>query len=108
MHAEVLQHPCCGIGDLDAAWIRCAIPSDYQDSIQEETFAVGLSQYDDAILKDLRKVVPNIRQAIMWSCEVWSELDAQIVRNCWRMARILYVTWNVDFALVDEREKNRM
>jgi hypothetical protein len=24
------------------------------------------------------------------------------------MARILPVTWNVDFALVDEREKNRM
>ena len=26
-----------------------------------------LSQYVDATLKDLRKVVPNIRQAIMWS-----------------------------------------
>ena len=51
-----------------------------------------LSQYDDATLKDLRKVVPNIKQAIMWSYEVWSELDAQIVRNCWRMARILPVT----------------
>jgi hypothetical protein len=67
-----------------------------------------LSQYDDATLKDLRKVVPNIKQPIMWSYEVWSELDAQMVRNCWRMARILHVTWNVDFALVDEREKNRM
>jgi hypothetical protein len=48
-------------------------------------------------------VVPNIRQAIMWSYEVWSELDAQIVRNCWRMALILHETWNVDFALVDDR-----
>ena len=67
-----------------------------------------LSQYDDAILKDLRKVVPNLKQGIMWSYEVWSELDAQIVRNCWRMACILPATWNVDFALVDEREKNRM
>ena len=67
-----------------------------------------LSQYDDATLKDLRKVVPNIRQAIMWSYEVWSELDAQIVKNCRRMTRILPATWNVDFALVDEREKNRM
>ena len=28
--------------------------------------------------------------------------------NCWRMARILPTRWNVDFALVDEREKNRM
>jgi hypothetical protein len=44
----------------------------------------------------------------MWSYEVWSELDAQIVKNCWRMAPTLPTTWNVDFALVDEKEKNRM
>jgi hypothetical protein len=25
------------------------------------------SQYDEATLKDLRKVMPNIRQAIMWT-----------------------------------------
>jgi hypothetical protein len=67
-----------------------------------------LSQYDDATLKVSRKVVPNITQAIMWSYEIWSKLDAQIVKNCWRMARILPATWNVNFALVDEREKNRM
>jgi hypothetical protein len=53
-------------------------------------------------------MVPNIKHAIMWSYEVWSELDAQIARFCWRMARILPATWNVDFALVDEREKNIM
>ena len=29
-----------------------------------------LSQYDDATLKDLRKVALNIRQVIMWSYEV--------------------------------------
>ena len=28
--------------------------------------------------------------------------------NCWSIARILPATWNVDFALVDERKKNRM
>ena len=67
-----------------------------------------LLQYDDATLKDLRKVVPNIRHAIMWSYEVRSELDAHVVKNCWRMARILLATWNVDFALVDERENSRM
>ena len=44
----------------------------------------------------------------MWSYEVWSELDANIVRFCWRMARILHATWNIDFALVDEREKSIM
>jgi hypothetical protein len=107
MHAEGLQHPCCGIGDLDAAWIRCAIPFDCQDSIQEDTFAVGFA-VDDATLNDLRKVVPNIRQPIMWSYEIWSELDAQLVMFYWRMVRILPVTWNVDFALVDKRNKNRM
>jgi hypothetical protein len=57
-----------------------------------------LSQYDDATLTDLRKVVLNIGQAIMWSYEVWSELDAQIVKNCWRMARIL-PTWCYDSKL---------
>ena len=31
---------------------------------------------DDATLKDLRKVAPNIKHVIMWSYEVWSELDA--------------------------------
>jgi hypothetical protein len=66
-----------------------------------------MTQYDDATLKDLRKVMPNIKQVIMWSYEVWSELDAQLVRSCLRMARILPTTWDVDFALVDEREKNR-
>jgi hypothetical protein len=63
------------------------------------------SEYDDATLKDLRKVVPNIKHAIMWSYEVWSELDAQIIMFCWRMAHILPATWNVDLALVDERDK---
>ena len=29
-----------------------------------------------ATMKDLRKVVLNITHAIMWSFEVWSELDA--------------------------------
>ena len=51
-----------------------------------------LSQYDDATLNDLRKVVPKIKHAIMWSYEVWSELDAQIIRYCWRMACILPAT----------------
>jgi hypothetical protein len=53
-------------------------------------------------------MVPNIREAIMWSYEVWSKLDAQIVKITWRMARILSTTWNVDFSLVDEREHNKM
>ena len=53
-------------------------------------------------------MVVTIRHTIMWSYEVWSELDAQIVMNCWRLAHTLPTTWNVDFALVDEREKKKM
>ena len=53
------------------------------------------------------KVVPNIRHASMWSYKVWSELDAQIGMNSWRMSRMLHATWNGDYALVDERENNR-
>jgi hypothetical protein len=52
-------------------------------------------------------VAPNIKHVIMWIYEVWSDLDAQIAKNCWRMACMLLATWNVDFALVDERGKNR-
>jgi hypothetical protein len=69
---------------------------------------VVLSKYDDATLKDSRKVVPNIIHAIVWSYEVWSELDAKIIKNCWRMACILPATWNIEFALVDEKEKNKL
>ena len=48
-----------------------------------------LTQYDDATLKDSRKVVPHIQHANMCSFEVWSELDATINKNCWRMVQIL-------------------
>jgi hypothetical protein len=57
---------------------------------------VGFVTVGDATLKDLRKVVPTIKHAIMWSYEVWSELDAHLVMFCWRMAHILPATWNVD------------
>ena len=50
--------------------------------------------------------MPTIRHAIMWSYEVWSKVDAWIVKNCWRMAYILLATQNVDFALVDEKEND--
>jgi hypothetical protein len=44
----------------------------------------------------------------MWSYKGWSELDAQIVRYCWRIACMLHAKWNVNFALVDGREEIRM
>ena len=53
-------------------------------------------------------MVPKIRHAIMWSYEVWSKLDAHIIRDCWRMARIYLVTWDVDFALLVDKRENRL
>ena len=84
------------------------ITTSFKIQYKKELLQWVLAHDDDATLKDLRKVVANIGQTIMRSYEVWSELDAQIVKNCWRMVHILPATWNVDFALVDEREKNRM
>ena len=45
-------------------------------TLQKKFLLWILSQHDEATLKDLRKVVPNIKHAIMWSYEVWNELDA--------------------------------
>ena len=46
-------------------------------------------------MKDLRKVVPNIRQAFMWSYEVWSELDAQMVKELLQDGA--YITNNMEY-----------
>ena len=39
-------------------------------------------------LKDLTCLMLGTTFLIMWSYEVWSELNARMVKNCWRMARI--------------------
>ena len=53
-------------------------------------------------------MVPNIKQALMWSYEVWKEMDPQIICSCWRMSRIIPLTWSANFALDDVREKSMM
>jgi hypothetical protein len=45
------------------------IIASFQIQYKKKLLCWVLSQYDDATLKDLRKVVPNIKQAIMWSYE---------------------------------------
>ena len=41
-----------------------------------------LSQFDSSTTHhDLRKIVPNVRQAIMWCSQVWREMNPQIIRN---------------------------
>jgi hypothetical protein len=48
---------------------QCIIAS-FKIQCKKKLLRWVLSQYDDATLKDLRKAVPNIIQAIMWSYEV--------------------------------------
>ena len=68
-----------------------------------------LYQFDSASnAKDLYKVVPNAKQALLWCFMVWKEMDAQIIQNCWRASGILLLHWNVDFVMEDEWRKRRM
>ena len=67
-----------------------------------------LSQFDDVSnAKDMYKVVPNAKQALMWCFMVWEEMDAQIIQNFWRALGILPPHWNANFGMEDEREKRR-
>jgi hypothetical protein len=54
---------------------------------------------------DLRKIVPNAKQTILWSYKVWTDMDPQIIRNCCRKSRILPPDWSADFANEDQRKK---
>lgn len=67
-----------------------------------------LSRYENPNEQDVREIVPNIKQALVWCYEIWTEMDHQIIKNCWRMSKILPLTWNANFATKDEREKHRL
>ena len=42
---------------------------------------MGTPQFDSSITHlDLRKIVPNVRHAIMWSSQLWREINPQIKR----------------------------
>jgi hypothetical protein len=61
------------------------IITSFKIQYKKELLPWVLTQYDDATLKDLRKVLPNITQAIMWSYEVWSSWmhkELRIVGGC--------------------------
>jgi hypothetical protein len=57
---------------------------------------------------DLGKVLCDVKQAIMWSCEAWEEMDPQTIRNCWRKVNILPQLWNQELVNADERVRGRM
>ena len=67
-----------------------------------------LSQFDLDQQQDLRKVVSNIKQKILWSYKVWTNMDPHIIRNCWRKSGILPPYWSAGFANEDQREKSRL
>jgi len=68
-----------------------------------------LSEFDvEGGSNDLYKVVPNAKQAFLWCYQVWEEMEAQIIWNCWRAVRILSPHWNANLAMENEREKVRM
>jgi hypothetical protein len=65
-----------------------------------------MSQYENPNKQDLREIVPNIKQTLVCCYEIWTEMDHQIIKNSWRISKILPV--ECDFATKDEREKHRL
>lgn len=57
---------------------------------------------------DLGKVLCDVKQAILWTCEAWQGMDPQTVRNCWRKVNILPQPWNSELANADERVCGRV
>jgi len=67
-----------------------------------------LLQYGVSSKQDLRRIAPNIKQALIWCHKIWIEMDPQNIRNSWRMSKILPLSWSANFAFEDEREKHRL
>ncbi|KAL2629671.1 hypothetical protein R1flu_014357 [Riccia fluitans] len=64
-----------------------------------------LEQYDLLTdpLMDVGKIQPDVKQAIVWSAQVWQDTSTSTMRNCWRKASILPVAWNANIQVQDER-----
>ena len=65
-------------------------------------------RFDSNQQLDLKKVVSNIKQTILWSYKVWTCMDPQIIQNCWRNSRVLPLEWSANFANEVQREKSRL
>ena len=67
-----------------------------------------LQQYetaDDSV--NLAKVLPGLKQAILWSVLALEQISTQTISNCWRHTGILPPTMSAEIANSDERERNR-
>lgn len=56
---------------------------------------------------NLSKVMPGVKQAILWCVAAMEQISDQTIRNCWRKTEILPPTMTVDIVNSDEREKHR-
>ena len=67
-----------------------------------------LSQYE-TIVDDvnLAKLVPGIRQAILWSVAALDQISAQTISNCWRHTGILPPTMTAEIVSNDHRERHK-
>lgn len=48
--------------------------------------------------QDLSKLMPNVKDALIWANAAWRGLTDNTIRNCWRMSGILPITWQADIS----------
>ena len=67
-----------------------------------------LNEYEQAAQDvNLSKLMPGVRQAILWSVASMEQISDQTIRNCWRKTGILPPTMAAEILNSDEREKAR-
>ncbi|KAL0035937.1 hypothetical protein WJX77_008310 [Trebouxia sp. C0004] len=67
-----------------------------------------LNEYEQAAQDtNLSKLMPGVRQAILWSVAALEQITDQTIRNCWRKTGILPPTMSAEIVNSDEREKAR-
>ena len=98
-----LPHNCTSVVQPMDQGIIVAFKLRYKSKLLEWVYKFDLDQQ-----QDLKKIVPNVKQTILWSYKVWTDMDPQIIRNCWRKPEILPPDWSADFANEDQREKSRL
>ena len=67
-----------------------------------------LTEYETAPpTTNLAKIMPGVKQAIMWSVQSMDQITDQSISNCWRKTGILPATMSAVIANNDERERRR-
>ena len=67
-----------------------------------------LNEYETAdATVNLAKLVPGVRQAILWSVAALAQVSDQSISNCWRKTGILPPTMSAEIASNDQREQQK-